>query len=265
MRGWRFLAILSVCLLVVAGCGDDKAAAPTPVPTPTPTPTPTPPPPPPPTPEPAALDGFTINPESVEGQSTATGTVTLTAAAPTGGIVVTLHSNDTDAVKVPNSVTVNAGATSATFVVDTATVNALSRVVVEAIYKDVTKIFEFTVRSPPLIPRFNVFSNSKGNNACSIVDASGSVDCVFETSQSEGFISKYLWTINVGDHEVQFTATSATFVPPTECANLSNASVDGNGAVSMKVTLVLEDRGGGRSGNNSSTNVSLYPTGRCGY
>ena len=44
-----------------------------------------------------------------------TGTVTLTAPAPAGGVVVALSSNNTLLVTVPATVTVPAGQTSATF------------------------------------------------------------------------------------------------------------------------------------------------------
>ena len=80
-RGLRFLAVLCMCLFVVAGCGDDKVTQPTPTPsTPAPTPAPTPTPTPPPA-APPALDSLVVNPGSVEGQNTPTATVTLTATA----------------------------------------------------------------------------------------------------------------------------------------------------------------------------------------
>ncbi|HEY0617953.1 MAG TPA: hypothetical protein VGD15_10205 [Kribbella sp.] len=71
---------------------------------------------PPPTP---ALSAFTVNPTSVPGGNPATGTVTLRSAAPAGGLVVTLSSQLPNAASVPPSVTVPAGATSATFTVTT--------------------------------------------------------------------------------------------------------------------------------------------------
>jgi hypothetical protein len=201
----------------------------------------------------------------VEGQSSATGTVTLTAAAPAAGAVVQLESGNRDAAKVPGSVTVAAGNKTATFVVDTSTVPLPTNVTIQATYLGVTKLFVMTVRAPALTPRYNVVSNSKGNNACAIIDASGTVDCFFETSQSTGFIANYLWTLKVGSTETTFTTSSATYTPPTVCANLTGGGTpDSNGAVPMSVTLVLEDRGGNKSSANS-TGVSLYTNGRCGY
>jgi hypothetical protein len=65
-----------------------------------------------------SLSALSLNPTSVEGGSSSTGTVALTAAAPSGGASVALSSNNIWAT-VPSSVTVPAGATSATFTVST--------------------------------------------------------------------------------------------------------------------------------------------------
>jgi len=69
----------------------------------------------------SGLSGLSLNPISVVGGGTSTGTVTLSGPAPTGGSVVNLTSNSTNAVP-PKSVTVQAGATSATFSVTTSVV-----------------------------------------------------------------------------------------------------------------------------------------------
>lgn len=68
---------------------------------------------------PAVLSTVTVNPADVLGGTPVTGTVKLTAAAPTGGFVVILTSDDTVAATVPASVTVPAGSTSANFPVTT--------------------------------------------------------------------------------------------------------------------------------------------------
>jgi hypothetical protein len=94
-------------------------------PPPPPPPPPAPPPPPPPAPPPPqpstapALSAVRVSPSDVVQGDTATGTVVLTAAAPSGGFVVDLMSDNTAVATVPASVAVPAGATSATFVVTT--------------------------------------------------------------------------------------------------------------------------------------------------
>ncbi len=67
---------------------------------------------------PPILTSETLNSESVPGGTTVTGTVRLSAAAPTGGLTVRLTSNSRSATVSP-SVTIAAGATSATFSVRT--------------------------------------------------------------------------------------------------------------------------------------------------
>jgi len=64
------------------------------------------------------LSGLTISPGQVTGGANATGTVSLTGAAPAGGTTVTLKSNSIYAL-VPQLVTVQQGLSSASFTVTT--------------------------------------------------------------------------------------------------------------------------------------------------
>jgi hypothetical protein len=66
-----------------------------------------------------ALTGLSVNPNSVTGGAPSTGTVTLGSAAPSGGASVNLASNLPGSGSVPPTVTVPAGATSATFEITT--------------------------------------------------------------------------------------------------------------------------------------------------
>lgn len=63
----------------------------------------------------ASLASCTVTPSVVSPGGTASGAVTLSSAAPTGGLTVTLSSSVTSAATVPATVTVPAGSTSATF------------------------------------------------------------------------------------------------------------------------------------------------------
>jgi hypothetical protein len=63
---------------------------------------------------PIDIVSLTLNPTSIQGGATSTGTVTLNAPAPAGGVVISLASSSTSAT-VPASVAVTAGATTATF------------------------------------------------------------------------------------------------------------------------------------------------------
>jgi RHS repeat-associated protein len=79
------------------------------------------------------LASVALNPAAVIGGWPTSGTVTLNAPAPTGGVVVNLTSNDATAT-VPASVTVLGGATTATFTVTTTAVAATHSVYIEGAY-----------------------------------------------------------------------------------------------------------------------------------
>jgi len=97
------------------------------------------------------LSTLSLNPTTVTGGDSSTGTVTLSGPAPSGGAQVALSSSDPSVATVPSSVTVAAGATSATFTVSTNAVSASTTVAISAIYAGVTKTASLTVNpaAPP--------------------------------------------------------------------------------------------------------------------
>ena len=103
-----------------------------------------------PTPPTAALSAVTINPTTVVGGSSSTGTVTLSAPAPSGGAVVALSDNSS-AATVPASVTVPAGASSRTFTVTTTTVTTSTSVTITGSYAASSRTVNLTVNpgAPP--------------------------------------------------------------------------------------------------------------------
>ena len=66
-----------------------------------------------------ALTGFSVSPTTVRGGNPATGTVTLDSPAPAGGLGVSLGSSLPGAASVPATVTVPAGASTASFTITT--------------------------------------------------------------------------------------------------------------------------------------------------
>src|SRR5436190_1771704 len=97
-----------------------------------------------------ALASITLNPGNLTGGANSTGTVTLSAAAPAGGAVVALKSSNTNAATVLPSVTVAAGAKSATFAVKTKTVTAVTQANITATSLGASRIVTLTL-NPPLI------------------------------------------------------------------------------------------------------------------
>jgi hypothetical protein len=94
----------------------------------------------------ATLATLSLNPTSVKGGTPATGTVTLTAPAPSGGAVVTLTSSMPTLASVPQNVVVTAGTTSSTFNVTTAATKKNTLVTISASYAGATKTATITVK-----------------------------------------------------------------------------------------------------------------------
>jgi len=102
----------------------------------------------------ATLGGLSLAPASVVGGSGATGSVALSAPAPTGGATVALASNAA-AVLVPSSVGIAAGATSATFAVSTSPVATNTNATLTATYAGISKSATLTVQAaaPPTLAK----------------------------------------------------------------------------------------------------------------
>jgi len=103
-------------------------------------------------PPPATLSSLSLNPTSVTGGNSSTGTVTLSGPAPAGGAQVALSSSNTSVARVPSSVTVAAGATSASFTVSTSAVAAPSTVNISAVYGGANRSASLTVTPAPPPP-----------------------------------------------------------------------------------------------------------------
>jgi hypothetical protein len=148
-----------------------------------------PPPPPPPPPPPSSttsLSTIRVNPTDVIGPNPSTGTATLTAAAPAGGFVVSLSSDNTAAANVPPSVTVPAGATSANFTVTTnAVTNAQSALIIGT---------DGTVRTYDIVTVWDEFHFNHGsvsvfpggNGGGRVTSQPAGIDCVIANGNGAG-------------------------------------------------------------------------------
>ena len=92
-----------------------------------------------------ALARLTLNAMSVKGGTSAIGTVTLTAPAPSGGIVVALSSTNKSLVSVPASIVVAAGTASKSFIVTTMSTTRNASATISASYAGVTKAVTISV------------------------------------------------------------------------------------------------------------------------
>ena len=75
-----------------------------------------------------------------------TGTVTIGSAAPAGGLTIQLSSANTAYATVPATVTIPAGATSATFTITPMTQTADKSVVITATFNGVSKTVTVTAK-----------------------------------------------------------------------------------------------------------------------
>jgi len=100
---------------------------------------------------PLALTSFVVNPTTVTGGISSTGTVTLNGPAVAGGIVVQLSSKPTTVATVPTSVTIPAGQKSANFTITTVPVTTQVVATIQATYKTVSLTAALTVIPPTLL------------------------------------------------------------------------------------------------------------------
>src|SRR5437588_3903910 len=85
-----------------------------------------------------SLSSVAVNPAALAAGGSALGSVTLSGAAPAGGVTVTLSSDHTDVATVPASVTLAEGASSAQFTVHGGAVTATASATITASYGGVT-------------------------------------------------------------------------------------------------------------------------------
>ena len=118
-----------------------------------------------------AVSSLVCSPVSLSAGASATCTAALTQAAPTGGTVVAV-SSDNPALTVPASGTVPAGATSMTFQATAGSVTASASAVVTATAGGTSKTATVTVDSLPLLSSLSCSPtavNAPGASSCSVV------------------------------------------------------------------------------------------------
>jgi subtilase family serine protease len=103
---------------------------------------------------PLAPSSLVLSPLTVTSGSTATATVTLTGAAPSGGAVISL-SSDNPAVQVAPTVTIPAGASSIPFAASTLSVSAISTATITATYNGISQTSLLTLKPSVLPPASN--------------------------------------------------------------------------------------------------------------
>jgi hypothetical protein len=201
----------------------------------------------------------------VPGQAQPTGTVTLTAAAPTGGAVVRLESSG-GVAQVPASVTVAAGQTSATFTINTSTVETRTNVTITATYSGIARTASLAVLLPRPRASFTVTSPTFGQDACGLIDGGTSLDCRFDGTRSDGRIVRWRWYLDAGERIFSDRPEGILAEVDSTCKFVSGNITTGTDStgkyVEMNVMLEVNDKDG--DGNTTSRKIKLYTNGLCG-
>lgn len=93
---------------------------------------------------------LTVGPEAATGEATVTGTITLTAPAPSSGITFQLTSSSPSAASMPTTVTAPGGATTASFPITAHTVTARTDVTITAAASGVARTTTLHLSPPPV-------------------------------------------------------------------------------------------------------------------
>ena len=197
---------------------------------------------------PVTISSVSLNPTSVTGGTSSQGTVTLSAAAPTGGAVVTLGSSAT-AATVPTSVTVVAGQTTATFTVTTTAVTAVTSATITATYGSSTGNATLTLNPVPLAISsllLNPSSVTGGTSSVGTVTLNGAAP----TGGATVTLGSSNTSVATVPNNVKVAAgqTTATFSITTKTGNTSSSvtitasysSSSGNAVLTVNPTFAYE-------------------------
>jgi RHS repeat-associated protein len=146
----------------------------------------------------------------------ATGTVTLTSQAPTGGATVGLSSSDTGVASVPASITVPSGASSATFAITTSTTPSASTSTISGSLNGVTRttLLRLTYPSSVAVSPTWVVGGQSATGTVSLTGPAPASGVAVTLSSSNPAVVSVPASVSIasGANTVSFTATT-TAVP----------------------------------------------------
>jgi hypothetical protein len=201
--------------------------------------------------------------------------VTLSNPDPEGGALVTLSSSSS-APRLPDTVAVPAGASSASFTITTAATDLEQTSTVSASYSGVLVSTTLVISRRPLTVSLTVSSSTRRADACALKDGGANFDCSLDASASKpsSIIHTYFWTNTISGHgqthTQSYNSTDPISRPDTGCtfAFISglDPQADGSGGyfVPMTITLYVESTTRERSTTLTRT-VRVYPNRLCNY
>lgn len=220
----------------------------------------------------AALALLTLNPTTVAGVATSTGTVTLSGPAGSQGAVVSIASSNGSAM-VPSSVTISAGQISASFSVSTKAVTTQTSATITAKLGSVTKSATLTM-SPISVASLSFNPNSLTGGATSVGTAT-----LNGIAPKGGLVVKLVSgattvkvpttvTVLAGAASATFKATTvavsmakAVSVTATLGAVSQTATITVNPPVLVSLSLTPASVKGGASSSGTLTLSAVAPTG----
>jgi hypothetical protein len=196
---------------------------------------------------PLAPSSVTLSPSVVTGGTSSTATILLTGAAPGGGALLTL-SSDNVGIQVPPVLTVPAGMNSAVFTANTSSVSDTTTATIKATYDGLSESSLLTVEPAGTEPSGNPvpFLSAPLAPASQVPNGSG----LSLTVNGSGFVpgAQAFWN---------GTAVATTYVSASQVqASIPSGNTQTNGSGAVTVT----NPGPVNSASNSVTEYLTYPT-----
>ena len=194
----------------------------------------------------AGVSAVAITPTDLVGGRPATGTVTLSSAAPSGGATVTLTKSFSGAgtgtvpITIPASVSVPAGQTTASFAIGTSSVTAATNVRISAAFNGTTTAADMTLF--PLLGQLLFSGNVPGGTPATgtvtlngAAPSGGTVVALSSANTSLVTVPASV-TVPAGQTSVDFTANTQ---PVTQTTGVNVTASSGGTTVSATVFLVV--------------------------
>jgi hypothetical protein len=178
-----------------------------------------------------------VNPSSGIGGVPLTGTITLSAAAPIGGVTVALESNDAS-VQVPATVAVLGGRTTMDFTINTTAVPNVHAVTITASCNGVNRTASVTL-NPPLMLTLDTSTTTGGNNVTgtvTVAEAAPAGGTTVTLTTSDSTVARILAPVNIlaGQTSAKFNVQTST----TSADRTVSITANYRGA-SQRVTLTV--------------------------
>jgi hypothetical protein len=212
---------------------------------------------------PVVLSNLTVSPVSVVGGNSSTGTVTISQPAPSGGTAIDLVGES--GLTLPASVTIPAGATTATFTIGTTGVDAQVERDIAATLSGYTKHASLMVVPPSSLGiMFNpasVLGGSSSTGTITLNGKAGPSGIVVSLSSSQPFVTvPATATVAAGQASATFTATTSD-PGATASAEVTGTwgAVSGMGMLEVRGSTVeaIFDVAGIKGGNALVLKVTL--------